>query len=539
MARKSRKHLNNANANTAPPIRTYTAGAYLRISAEDETSITNQRFIIEELVELKSDIQLHKFYIDDGVSSFSGTRPAFDSLIKDLSDGIIDCVITKDLSRFGRDYIETGDYIFRTFPACGIRVISILDRYDSLENTNGPDTAVILSTIFNSSYSYDLSRKVKSTIQTKQIKGTYIPAQLPYGYKKEIVLEKTLFAIDDYAAKIVQKIFDWSISGDSSYAIASRLNSMDIFSPSAYKAEQQKIQLDVPPIWTSQAVSGILKNRTYTGCLVMGKTKNINGKLKRPQKVPENEWIFCENHHEPIISKEQFDEVQKKLANKRSRHTTLSKSNPSFIGEKLFCGNCGRKMRRRVWHGKTYYMCPRNLESKGGCPTRSKSEENLRDEIWESIQLEIEKAKSYRDKQLQYENSLSYKIRKNQQDQLLEDLMCKKERLASKKQELYENVHGKASYTLNDYLLFSSWASEQIYALAIRIKEIEDVQAEYKHRFSSEAKWAMVLLSFEEEVQLKKTIFDFLIEEVYTSSKYASVRLIFSKVISVAKSPRL
>ena len=96
MARKSRKHLNNANANTAPPIRTYTAGAYLRISVEDNSSITNQRFIIEELVDLKSDIQLHKFYIDDGVSSFSGTRPAFDSLIKDLSDGIIDCVITKD-----------------------------------------------------------------------------------------------------------------------------------------------------------------------------------------------------------------------------------------------------------------------------------------------------------------------------------------------------------------------------------------------------------------------------------------------------------
>ena len=386
--------------------------------------------------------------------------------------------------------------------------------------------AVILSTIFNSSYSYDLSRKVKSTIQIKQMKGTYIPAQLSYGYKKKIVSEETIFAIDDYSAKVVQKIFDWSINGDSAYAIASRLNSLDISSPSVYKAEQQKIQLDVPPIWTSQAISGILKNRTYTGCLVMGKTKNIDEKLKRPQKVPENEWIFCESHHEPIIPKEQFDEVQKKLENKRNRNTTLSKSNPSFIGEKLFCGNCGRKMRRRVWHGKTYYMCPRNLESKGDCPTRSISEENLKDEIWESIQLEIEKAKSYRDKQLQYENSQSYKIRKNQQDQLSEELISKKEGLISKKQELYENVHGKAAYTLNDYLLFSSWVGAQIFALSIRIKEIEDTQSEYKHNFSSVADWVVRLLNFDGEEEFDVGIYNYIVQKVLICGNSIDTKLV-------------
>jgi Recombinase. len=308
-------------------------------------------------------------------------------------------------------------------------------------------------------------------------------------------------------------------------SIASRLNSLGISSPGAYRAEQQKIPLNIPPIWTSQGISNILINRAYTGCLVMGKTKNVDGKLKRPQKVPENEWIFCENHHEPIIAKEQFDEVQKKLVNKRRRNTDLSKSNPSFIGEKLFCGNCGRKMCRRIWHGKTYYMCPRNLESKGGCPTRSISEENLRDEIWESVQLEIEKAKSYRNKQQQFESSLVYRIKQKHQIQTLSALKSKKELLRIKEQELHKNVHVNATYALNDYWLFSGWASKQIYEVTLKIKEIEDEQANYRQRFASESDWVIQLLGFEDWTELTEYIYRTVILKVVVTETSADILL--------------
>jgi len=312
MARTSRKTF-ITNTMTSQKSIKYNVGVYIRISKEDseqDSSIINQEKIIREYIKENPDMKIYKIYIDNGVSSFNPVRKYFEELIVDVAIGKVNCVIVKDLSRFGRDYLETGHYIETEFPSRGVRFIAILDEYDSDRHTIANDTLfVALKNLMNTQYSRDVSQKVRSVIKSKMEQGCYIPAFLPYGYRKESNEKHIEFAIDEDVSDVVKRIFGLACEGVKSFDIASALNEENTLSPGAYKYKKGIRIKTNSTKWSKYTVEGILKNRTYIGEMACKKTTNmlITRKIKR---LDASEQIIIINHHEPIISLDIFNKAQ-------------------------------------------------------------------------------------------------------------------------------------------------------------------------------------------------------------------------------------
>lgn len=273
----------------------FYAAMYLRLSRDDEdkdgqiksesNSIRSQRELIKSFIREQEDIELYDIYVDDGFTGSNFDRPDFIRMMEDVEAGRVNCVIVKDLSRFGRDYIEAGRYIQKVFPSLSVRFIAITDHYDSLSADSGESNIVLpVKNFINDSYCRDISTKVKSQLHIKRKNGEYIAPFAVYGYRKADNNRNQL-VIDEYAADIVRKIFEWKIEGYALTAIADRLNELGILSPREYKkslgmnfeggfkgTEQSK--------WGAVAVKRILQNEVYLGNLVQGKTEKVNYKVR-------------------------------------------------------------------------------------------------------------------------------------------------------------------------------------------------------------------------------------------------------------------
>ena len=373
MARKSRRVNGNKSEIDigSSKITETCAGVYLRLSSKDSAdkdSIHNQKAIIHQYLEINPDIKVLKYYIDDGVSSYKDFRPAFEEMMQDIKCGLINAVIVKDISRFGRNYIETGTYLETIFPRIGIRFISVSEEIDSKDKSS-KDFEIAIKSMLNHFYSQDISAKVKSVVKQKQISGEYIAAKPPYGYKKSIFEGRTIFEIDLDKALIVKNVFELILQGASYYKIAGELNLNGIKSPGGND-------------WTVKAVSRIINNRFYTGLLEMGKTENTLGDMKPFISKNQQDWITIDNHHEAIIDLETFDKVQSTIEAKKDKPLNTAKniarikdtvniSQISKIDKFLYCGDCGRKMKKQVWGSHIYYVCPKYSETKGACTLKS------------------------------------------------------------------------------------------------------------------------------------------------------------------------
>ncbi len=388
----------------------YSVAVYLRLSRDDITlknadrkeenskiesnSIGFQKELIYSFITKNKDMKLFDTYIDDGYSGVDFNRPAFKRMISDVKAGLINCIIVKDLSRFGRDYIETGRFIQKIFPKLNIRFIAINDFFDTL-TADFNETSVVLpvKNFINDSYCRDISWKVKSHQKVKRENGEFIGAFAVYGYKKDKD-NKNLLVIDEYAAKIVQHIFAWKLEGYSFRAIAEQLNSQGILSPMEYKKSkgenfQTGFYTKNITKWSAMAVKRILSNEVYTGNLVQGKSEKINYKIKKSFVKPACEWIRVENTHEAIICMEDFVNV-KKLLSTDSRAIQGQKNTHIFSGL-LFCGDCMETMTRRVnqYHGKNtiYFICQRNNKGQG-CSRHSIKEEQLKAILYECLKIQ-------------------------------------------------------------------------------------------------------------------------------------------------------
>ncbi len=378
----------------------YYAAMYLRLSRDDSdigevtgregisktesNSISSQRELIRTFIREAEDVELYDCYVDDGFTGSNFERPELKRMIGDIESGRVNCVIVKDLSRFGRDYIETGRYLERIFPSLGVRFIALTDHYDSLSADAGERTILLpVKNFINDSYCRDISTKVKTQLGVKRRAGEYLGAFALYGYRKD-PQDKNHLLPDDYAAEIVRRIFAWKIEGLAVSAIAAKLNELGILSPKEYKkslgenyrggfsgAERSK--------WSSTAVRRILTDETYLGHLLQGKTEKINYKVKKQTQKPKEKWIRVENTHEPIISQDDFDIVQN-LLRTDGRISTVRKDINPFMGL-LFCGDCRQQMVRRTVHcgdtGKLYYIC--STKNRGdGCSRHSIEENELK-----------------------------------------------------------------------------------------------------------------------------------------------------------------
>ncbi|WP_312432328.1 recombinase family protein [Lacrimispora sp.] len=392
----------------------YNAAGYLRLSKEegDKTesdSISNQRDLIANFVKSTPEIRLCSERIDDGFSGVDFNRPAFNLMMEDVKAGRINCIIVKDLSRFGRNYIEAGRYIERIFPFLGVRFIAINDGYDSAKEKSQSDEIIIpFKNLVNDAYCRDISVKIRSQLDIKRKKGEFIGSFAVYGYSKSKE-NKNQLVIDPYAAKIVRDIFSWKLDGLSQQGIADRLNEISEPSPMEYKRFlglnfATSFQVNPKAKWTAVAIGRILKNPIYVGHLVQGKESTPNYKIKQRFLKPEDKWIRVKNTHEPIISQEVFDTVNRVLA-QDTRIAPEEEVVYPFSGL-IFCADCKSGMVRKTVPagGKkyAYYYCSKN-KAGDGCTTHCISEKALEKAILQTLQnhiasiLDIEKVLRYID----------------------------------------------------------------------------------------------------------------------------------------------
>lgn len=343
-----------------PLKKVYHASIYLRLSKEDgdvtsgskneSNSISNQKSLVMDYLKDKHDIQVVSIREDDGYSGVDFNRPGFQLMLEDIKKGIIDCIIVKDLSRFGRNYIEVGRYLEKLFPMLGVRFIAVNDNYDSLEVDTAHDIVMPFKNLINDSYCRDLSVKIRSHLAVKRKNGEFIGAFACYGYLKDPE-NKNHLVIDTYAGPVVQDIFRMKINGYSQYKIADTLNEQGILSPMEYKRSigvhfETSFKVNTKALWSAKAVSRILTNEVYTGVLVQGKQTTPNHKVKVRQAVEEKDWIRVENAHAPLIDPCLFEIVQTLL--ERDTRTSPNADAVFPLSGLLYCGDCGQPMVRKT-----------------------------------------------------------------------------------------------------------------------------------------------------------------------------------------------
>lgn len=320
----------------------YSSALYCRLSSEDELedesrSITNQKDLLERYAK-ENNLDVYDIYVDDGVSGTTFDRPDFRRMIKDIEDKKVNMVIVKDSSRLGRDYIQFGEYIEKYFPKNNVRVIAILDNYDSAVDNGVADTLPFRA-VMNDFYAKDTSKKVRSTKQKNAKQGLFMGRYAPFGYDKSPE-DKHKLIVNEECAKVVRRIFDLYLEGTSILNISYIFNQEKIKTPSQMMNMQKQTDR-----WYSQVIRRILKNEMYIGNMVQCKKRKINYKLKKVIDMPKEDWVIVENTHEPIIEKEKFYAVQDLL---KTKNTTRTKTLNLLLRGFVVCKECGKKMSTTV-----------------------------------------------------------------------------------------------------------------------------------------------------------------------------------------------
>lgn len=339
----------------------FKAGIYLRLSREDDNniseSIINQRNFLTDIV-LKSGWTLVDIYIDDGYTGTDFERPGFKSLINDIEQKRVNLVITKDLSRLGRDYIQTGYYLERYFPAHDVRYIAVNDGIDTFSGNNSNNDMSPFKSVMNDMYAKDISKKVRTTMDTKRANGRFIGAFAPYGYLKSPG-DKNKLITDPGTAPVIRRIFELYTKGTGYAGIANVLNDEGVPPPALYKSMSSNYRNPKAKhcLWTHETIGKILINPTYAGNLAQNKYHKINYKLKRLRNVPRQEWTVVENTHEAIIETETFKLVQE-LIEKKAGICCPAIQTGHLLSGVLFCGDCGGRMTfTATQKGNVYAVC--------------------------------------------------------------------------------------------------------------------------------------------------------------------------------------
>ena len=416
MARKSRK---NTGAVIEAPVQIsnyFPTAIYVRLSIEnsgkddDGDSIANQISFCKAYLAEHTDLKLYDIYEDNGEKGTNFDRPAFKRMMDDIRGGKVKCVLVKDLSRFGRDYIEAGEYLEKIFPFMGIRFISITDGYDSLTCDDAESALMIpLKNMINDVYAKDISRKIITSFRARQEKGEFLPAFAPYGYvkSKEVAYR---YEIDQETAPYVRMIFEWKAEGVSHNEICKRLNDMGAVTPARrkvdlgiWRAEKYK-----HTVWHGRTIIDIMKNPTYTGCIVYGRIPKSLYEGIKMHRAPEEEWRYVPDAHEPIISQELFDKVQKMFADRAEKFKAKMDENAplrelvtNHFKGKIYCGDCGKRMRFVKPTDKRYpvdqdhavYVCGGYLDSGySRCSRHSIRYPVVADAVLAAINMQLELA---------------------------------------------------------------------------------------------------------------------------------------------------
>ena len=369
----------------------YNVGLYIRLSREDDDTtyesegITNQKSLLLQYAK-ENNLRVYDIYIDDGFTGTNFDRPEFKRLIKDIESKKINMVITKDMSRLGRDYIGTGELVEKFFPEHNVRYIAVTDNIDTYLDSTNNDIAPFKA-IMNDFYAKDISKKIKTSLKAKMKDGKYVGGRAPFGYTKDPD-NKNQLLVDEEQALVVKRIFDMALNGLSYYKIADILTNEGVKTPAAYYGFEWCGNYN-PHFnkWNSKTIYDILNNRIYTGDLVQGRRCKVNYKVKKIVKNNPNNYIVVENTHEAIIDKELFNEVGKRLPKNVGRK---EKKENNILDGLLYCGDCGHRISvqaRRKRDNKPYTLCNyyRTYMKEHLCTAHSNNYDKLEEFILDSL----------------------------------------------------------------------------------------------------------------------------------------------------------
>ena len=506
----------------------FKAIKYIRLSYTDDksaesNSVSNQRKLIDDFLAQHPEIEVVCEKVDDGYSGVLYDRPAFLEMMELIKSGAANCVIVKDLSRLGREYIETGRYLRRVFPAYGVRFIAINDNVDTL-NDEPDDLTVSVKNIINEAYSRDISVKTRSALDIKRRSGDFVGAFTVYGYLKTGDKHKSLI-VDPFAANVVKDIFRKRLDGFSAYHIAEELNKAGILSPLAYKrsnglpyakggyADTEECK------WSATTILRILSDEIYTGTMVQGKQTTPHFKLKERELKPSEDWVRVENTHEAIIDKADFDLVQR-LKGLDTRTSPQSDKVYLFSGV-LICGCCGGRMTRKInrSNGKeyVYYYCPTG--KKGGCKSSSMIKESeLTECVQSSLKAHINSVVSL--------NSLITSISRERINQgLVQEytgyIKSNEEQLARVekfKRNLYENLVSGA-LSKEEFLQYKQEYSAEAEEIKTAIQGWNDKLSEVLENRGERNRWLNHFLQFAEMEEIDRSVVSRLIQSIKISAE--------------------
>lgn len=381
-----------------PTRKIYHTAAYARLSIKDggkpgADTLATQQELLRTFIADQPDMQLVRIYSDNGQTGTNFERPGFEQLLADVRTGKINCIVVKDLSRFGRNYMETGNYLQRIFPLLGIRFVALNDNFDTeTAEKNEYGFIIPLKNIMNDTYSRDISRKVSSAIATKELHGEFVGAYAPYGYRKSAQNRHQL-EINPETAPVVREIFALRMQGMGYAGIMRLLNGRDIPSPGAYlyRCGLTAKETCRDALWTVWNIKEILRNEVYLGHLVQGKRTQAHYKQARKERyAPAAEWRVSRNTHEALVDVDTFAAVQQLAENsKRAYEAALEKADdlktPNLFRGLLYCADCGKPLLRRhiysrTREGRSYYysyLCPKYLQKAGACTSKNLLEREL------------------------------------------------------------------------------------------------------------------------------------------------------------------
>lgn len=427
----------------------FNVGIYIRLSQEDKDkkyesdseSVINQKELLRSYVK-NNNFNLYGEYVDDGYSGTNFDRPGFQKMLEDIKQKKINCVVVKDLSRFGRDHVMTGYYIETFFPENNIRFISILESYDSFKNQASNDSSTFIIAC-NDYYSKQNSIKIRNVLNDKRKNGKFIGSQPCYGYMRD-PLDKGHLIPNPETAPIVKKIFKWRAEEIGPTEIATRLNDMNVFTPAGYKKTNYSSRLIDRDSWNISSVKKILSNRIYTGDMVQHIQTKVNYKSKKKITLDESLWVIVEDTHEPLVDKETFKYI-KSLGKRKTRNYNLKTERPKRILEgKIFCKECGNRL--SVYYRKKldYWSINCNRYSRDPKRGRCSSHFYPYDYLEEQILERFNNSVSTFIKELDVEE-LNNEVQKNVHretediDKKMNDLLKEKDQIMNKLSTLYND----------------------------------------------------------------------------------------------------
>ena len=480
----------------------WNVAVYIRLSVQDgdkaeSNSVINQKELLNMYLEQNKELNVKEYYIDDGFSGTTFDRPAFKKMMKDIEKEIVNTVIVKDLSRFGRNYIEVGNKI-NSFMKDNIRFISVCEKIDSYKDKKSVDDIIFpLKNIMNEMYCKDVSDKLIKTFEVMKKEGKYIGGIPPFGYIRD-ENNKHKLIVDEASASVVRRIFDLCESGIGNVLITKELNEKNVLTPSEYNCKILKITSSSSKVakqWTASIVGKILDNRVYCGDLVQNKTRGISYKVHKRLKNDKEDYIIIENAHEPIIEKERFFNIQK-IRKDRKFNWNRRIENISIFDGIVFCSNCNKPL------VATIKIC-----------------------IFRSIKYHIDLLNGFENARLSVKENKEYadKIKEN-----VENLKNKLERL-DKERTKYFTKYRDMEIDEQEYIAFirENVTEEENIKEQIKKEKAKLMEARLSYKNVAENNWVDTLMKYKNQRKITKEMLNDLIEKIYINNDGRKIKLVF------------